>query len=300
MPHSILGAEFAQQNEVPNETTALSLGQFLNWPDVRLTINFRDLALTRTVQGNWEHELVFGDDPFVKISTKTNVMDKRVCSRIASPKTNPKAHTPILLTYFSAIIDAAAMMKMSNARQNEIEQIYGKFKKDLEDVEVVETKREHSQFLTPYKYMRTFDNDVHYDKAKSHGPKVQLREIINPEVVFSVDKSKFDIDRVGSWENDLMQYLDNLFNKQDRIHLDAFADMLKKCIIVTCTICDKTFEGLLCIIMIKNHLWEHYNKTKWTCVGCHKAFSQFDLTGPNNWSHDCVPLSNGASSPNVP
>lgn len=295
MPNLLLAAEFSQQIELPHETTIISLGQLLNWPDVRVTINFRHLTLSRMLRTNCEHELVFGDDAAINLDTKSNVMETRRCTAVISKKTNPMAYTPILLTYFSAIIDAAAAANMSQARRKEIEYIYGKFKSDFEHLQMVETKRDHSRFLAPYKYVRLFDNDTNYDKAKSHGPKVQLRETINPEVVFSVDKCKFDIDHIDSWENDVMEYLDNLFTKQDRHYLEGLVDMLKKCIVISCTICDKRFEGILCIVSIKGHLWEHYHKAKWSCVGCKQSFSTFELTGTKTWSHNCT-LPSGSPS----
>lgn len=295
MPNSLLAAETTRITETSSETSNISIAQLLNWPDVRVTINFRDLTLSRMTRGNLEHDLVFGDDTAIDLDTKPNVLETRQCNAIVSSKQNPLAYTPILLTYFSAIIDAAAMTEMSRARQNEIEQIYVAFKKDLEKINVVETKKDHSQFLAPFKYMRLFDNDTNYVKAKSHGPKVQLRETINPEVVFSVDKCKFDIDRLDHWENDVLKYLENLFTKQDKFCLEVFKEMLKKSVMVSCTICNKTFEGILCMVSIKGHLRDHYNKTDWACVRCKKSFSTFQLTGANNWSHNCSPNS-GMSS----
>lgn len=286
LPNSLLAAEFSQKKDMPSEPS-VSMGQLLNWPEVRVTVNFRDLTLTRMVRANYEHDLVFGDDSFIDLDTKPNVMETRLCTSIITNKTNPMTYTPILLTYFSAIMDAATIADMSRARRNELEQIYVKFKKDLENLKVLQTKRDYSQFLAPYKYVRLFDNDINYDKAKAPGPKVQLRETINPEVVFSVDKCKFDIDHTENWENGVLQYLDNLFTKQDKFCLDGLIDMLKKCIIVTCTICNKTFEGILCTVSIKGHLWEHYNKTEWTCVRCKKSFPTFELAGSNHWSHIC-------------
>lgn len=294
MPDTLLAAEFSRQTDPPPETSIISIGQLLNWPDVRVTIIFRDLTLSRVVRSNAEHDLVFGDDPYINLDTTPNVMEPRMSSAVVSSKSNPMAYTPILMTYFNAIIDAATIADMSRARRNEIELVYGKFQKDFEQLKVIETKKDYSQFLMPNKYVRLFDNDPKYNKATAHGLKVRLRETINPEVLFSVDKCKFDIDRMNHWEDEVMKYLDNLLVKQDKFHLEALVDMLKKCIIVSCTICNKTFEGILCIVSIKGHLWEHYNKAEWTCVRCKKSFSTFELTGANNWSHNCL-LMNGTS-----
>lgn len=295
MPNSLLAAEFHRPSETASDTSNITIGQLLNWPDVKVTIIFRDLTLSRMVRGNLEHDLVFGDDNAINLDTRPNVTESRQCNAIVSSKQNPLVYTPILLTYFGAIIDAAAMTDMSRARRNEIEQIYVTFKKDFEKLKVVETRKDHSQFLAPYKYTRLFDNDTNYDKAKSHGPKVQLRETINPEVVFSVDKCKFDIDRLDRWENEVLQYLHNFFTKRDQLCFEGLKDLLKKCIVVTCTICNKTFEGLMCIVSIKGHLRDHYHKTDWTCVRCKKSFSTIQLTGANSWSHNCS-LTNGMSS----
>lgn len=292
MPDSLLVAEFSQRNESPPELSIINLEQLLNWPDVRVTVNFRDLMISRMVRSNYEHDLVFGDDPAINLDTKPNTMDTRLRSMIVTNKSNPMVYTPILLTYFEAVINAAILADMSKARRNEIEQIYKKIVEDFEKLKVVETKKEHSRFLAPYKYVRLFNNDNKYDKVKSHGLKVQLRETINPEVVFSVDRCKFDIDQTENWEKDVLMYLDHLFTKQDKLLLESLVDILKKCIIVSCTICNKSFEGILCIVSIKGHLWEHYNKTNWTCVACKKSFSPLDLTGQANWSHKCE-LPNG-------
>lgn len=295
MPNSLLAAEFPRLSETSSETSNISIAQLLNWPDVQVTINFRDLTLSRMVRGNLEHDLVFGDDTAIKLDTKPNVMETRQCNAIVSSKQNPLVYTPILLTYFSAIIDAAAMTEMSKARRIEIEQIYVAFKRDFAKLKVMETKKDHSQFLAPYKYMRLFDNDTEYDKAKSHGQKVQLRETINPEVVFSVDKCKFDIDRIDQWESEVVQYLDNLFTKQDKFCLEGLKDMLKKCVIVSCTVCNKTFEGILCMVSIKGHLRDHYHKADWSCVRCKRSFSTLELTGAKNWSHICSPTNRMSS-----
>lgn len=294
MPDSLLAAEFTQRMERPPEISTINLEQMLNWPDIRLTINFRDLTISRMVRSNYEHDLVFGDDPVINLYTKPNVMETRLCSTIVTHKSNPMAYTPILLTYFEAVINAAIIADMSKARRNEIEEVYKKIAQDFEKLKVVETKKEYSRFLAPYKYVRFFDNDDKYDKVKSHGPKVQLRETINPEVVFSVDKCRFDIDQTENWEKSVLVYFDHLFVKQDKVLLDSLVEMLKRCIIVTCTICNKSYEGILCIVSIKGHLWEHYNQTNWSCVACKKSFSPLELTGQANWSHKCE-LPNGTS-----
>lgn len=287
LPGTMLACDFLRQIDSPPELSSISLSQLLNWPEVRVTINFRDFTLSRTIRANYEYELVFGNNNRVNLDTSANVMETQIMSAIVTSKTHPKVSTSILLTYFSALIDAAVIAEMSRARQTEIKHIYEKFQKDFEELNVVDTKKDHSHFVSAYKYMRIFDNDTKYVESKRHAPKVVMRETINPEVLFSVDKCKFDIDRIDSWENDLMAYLDSMLIKQDMASLNGLKEMLKKCITLSCTICSQDFEGLLCMISLKSHLMQHHNNTKWSCVHCEKSFSPFELTDTYNWFHKC-------------
>lgn len=286
MPNSMLSAEYAAHTDPTPDFSFLTTDQVINSPYIRITINIRDLTLTRTMRPNYAHDVVFGGDPLINVDTKPNIMATRLCTAIVSSKKNPKVYTPILLTYFSAIIEAASIAKLSQARRNELAQIFQNIQNDFEGVKLAELKMDYTRFLNPHKYVRLFNNDVNYNKAKAVGPKVLLRETINPEVVFSVDKCKFDIDHPSHWEKGVLDYLGDLLSKRDPIALNALADMLKKCVMVSCTICNTSFEGVMCILTMKGHLADHYHKKEFSCVKCKKEFDTLDLA-KSDWAHDC-------------
>lgn len=280
MPGNVLSAEMATEYSYAPPMPDLNVDQLMNWPGLTMTLTLRDVTFVRKVVANYSRDIVFGDDQYINVDKSENVTATRRISKTNSSKLGPVISKAMLDTYVAAFEDSLDLVDVSRPRIPEIKSILNKLKRDLKELPNLYLKTSYSFYPNKQKYMRIFDNE----KAKNV-PKTYLREVINPEVQFSIEKCTFLNESVATWEKELNDYFEKVFITRDKTQLNAIKDMSTKWVSFTC-MCNAQFSGALCIYSLNAHLAKHFYDKDWNCIQCNKSIGQFQLA-QNGWTHKC-------------
>lgn len=285
-PQNTLAAEVLMEYPPAPPLEEISFEQLLNWPGIGMVLSLRDITYTRRIVPHYEHSIVFGSNPHVNLDLTENVSKVRRYTTVTAQKIGPLVSKQVLETYISAIEASLQLVDVSKSRSAEILTILKIIKQDIESLNSICAKTSYSKYLNQQKYMRVFDNNTEQSAKHSQVTKTSLRETINPEVLFEIERCTFLNDKQSTWENDLATFFEDLFIKKDQKAMNSLRDIFKKCISFMCLICNKTFDGVLCIHAQKAHLAMHFYNKDWFCVKCGQTCSQFDLT-KDSWIHKC-------------
>lgn len=286
MPGNVLAAEVKSHYPPEPSMSDISLKQLLNWPGMAVTLTLRDVTYTRKLMPNFNRAVVFGNDQYVNLDQSENVTDTRRLSQTSSNKCGLLISKEIFETYSAAVGDALDVVDVSKTRIQEIQMIIEAMKDDLATLENLYLKTTFSRFPNSTKYMRAIDHKIDAAQKPHQTPDVYVREVINPEFEFTIERCTFTSESLASWKNVLCDYFDLLFVQRDHITLEAFREMIKKCISFECIICNEQFDGVLCIHAARAHLGKHFCDRKWSCINCQLSFSQADLVDMG-WKHVC-------------
>lgn len=286
LPQSILGAEVLLDYPTPPPLQDISLDQLLNWPGVGVVLSLRDITYTRNIVPHYEHSIVFGTDRHINLNKTENVTNIRRCANIITQKPGPPISKQIFETYIAAIEAATKLVDVSKSRSAEMQCILQKIKEDVEPMQALCAKTTYSKYPNKQKYMRTFDNEPDHGTKKRRVLKTFLREIINPEIMFTIERCSFLNHQQAMWEHEFCSFFEKLFVYKDQRSMNALKDIFKKCISFKCLICNTTFDGVLCAYATKAHLAMHYYDRDWSCIHCDHTWSQYDLAR-DGWSHKC-------------
>lgn len=265
----------------------IGLKQILNWPGVSFVISLDHIQVFHELLSNCERDIVIGDNRHINLRTSGNAMEVGLRLNVQSKKMYPTVHKELLKTYFNAMISAASQHDVLPSKMAEIRGSFGKIVDDISHIphDVIETKVTHSRFLNKQKYMRIFDND---DEPSSGTKKVYLREIINPEALFRIERSTMLTDRSEEWSEPVEEYFDNIFVTRFGADVQNLKEKFKKCLAMKCDSCNETFEGAMSTVTMKEHIKEkHFIDKPWECVKCKKSWTQFELT-EMDWKHECA------------
>lgn len=242
--------------------------------------------IRRTVP-HYEHSIVIGSDSRINLDLTENVTKIRRLVTMPDQKPGPLISKEVLETCISAIEASVQLVDVSRARSAELLAILQMIKQDIEPLESVCAKTLYSKYPNQQKYMRIFENDIEKSSTRRRQvAKTFLRETINPEVLFEIERCTFFKDNQSSWENGVSTFFENLFIKKDQITKNMLRDAFKKCVSFVCLICNKRFDGVLCMYATKAHIATHFFNKDWSCTKCDQAWSQFDLT-QSRWVHNC-------------
>lgn len=264
----------------------LNLSQLLNWPDIKMSIFLEHLTFAREVEQNFQRDLIFGNDKLVNISAQSNPTETRYLQKVQTSKVNSMVFKEIFEEYVTAIMEAAPLYEIGPSKLPEIEHSFQKILDDVKTIpsDSIQTRVTHSRFLNQHKYFRVIDNDP---KSVNGDLKVRLRETINPEVTFSIDKCTFRSDQPDVWVDALNEYFADIFGKRETQNRISLKDRFKKCLAAKCSRCNETFEGPLWIVKLKDHIGRHHFVDKpWRCVKCKGKWDQFELL-QMEWKHEC-------------
>lgn len=272
----------------------LNLAQLLNWPDIKMIIQLDYLTFSREIQENCERDLVFGDDIMIDIKCDKNPTETRYLQKVKSNKPPTMVSKDVFEVYVTSLIEAAPNYDVGPSKLPEIEQSFKKILDDVANVKCsnnsIQTKMTHSRFLNGQKYFCIFDdgNASGNDNNGNDGMRVRLRETINPEVNFSIDKCAFTSDLVAMWSSSLYSELEDILVKRPTHTRSNLRERYKRCLALKCERCNEEFEGPLWAVKLKDHIKQkHYVTKEWTCVRCLRKWDQFDLL-QMGWKHDCT------------
>lgn len=281
----LLIAEMPKEDQAAPKAPDVTLEQLLFWPDISVKITLPDITFTRCLASNVDRAIVIGDDENINLDKTPNVTEIRGIKKVVTNKTNGSISKEMFDVYISAIEQAATLVDISRTRLPEIQCIFQRIKRDMELLPCIQVKSEYSRFPNKYKYKRYFDNTT--EKSETEGrAKAVLREVINPEIIFDIERCNFQTEKLTEWEKDLCEYMENIFVKRQPAQLNTIKEIMKKCITIKCTICHETFDNALCMISAKAHLSKHFHDKHWQCFECKKSFSQVDLC-LMGWAHEC-------------
>lgn len=243
VPGNILQASVPTDYVPERPLQNLTLEQLINWPGVTTSLTLRDITYTRKLVSNYGRDIVFGTESDVNLDKSTNVTATRRVSQTASNKPGPEISKQMFETYINAIGDAVKLVEVSMSRARELETFIKMMKNDLGDLPQLFLKSSFSRYPNRQKYMRIFDNDTEYGLKPRKHPRVTLREVINPEIQFSIDRCTFPNETLSTWEGDLCNFFEMIFVKKDKATLEALKQMVRKCLSFNCGICNLNFSG---------------------------------------------------------
>lgn len=264
----------------------LNLTQVLNWPGIKLTINLDFLKFSREIKHNCERDLVFGDDILIGINTQRNPTETRYIQKAPTTRTYPLVSKDVLDAYVSALMEAAPQYKVGPSKLPEIEHAFRQMLDDVASVPFasIQSRIPHSRFLNGQKYFSIFNSP---SREHSSRIEVRLRENINAEVIFEIEKCGFPIDNMDDWQDKVLKHLEDVLIMPTGRTQEILKDRFKKCLVMKCEKCNETFEGALLAVTLKNHIKQkHFVDKQWTCVKCLRTWDQFDLLSMG-WKHDC-------------
>lgn len=285
----VLSAEIPEVYPKQPSFPELNLCQLLNWPDIKMTIALEHLTFVHEVKQNCERDLIFGNDSFVNVNTQINPDKTRYLQKVLTSKVNAMVSKDMCNAYVSALMEAAPMFEIGPAKLPEIEHSFQKTMNDVASIpfDSIQTRITHSQFLNKHRYVRVFDNDS--KSSSGDNLKVRLRETINPEVNFAIEKCCFTSDQllVNVWADAMEEYFKNVFVNRGSYQRDILRDRFKRCLTTTCEACNETFDGPLWVVKLKDHIKRsHFIDKPWTCVKCHGQWNQIELL-QMDWRHEC-------------
>lgn len=243
VPVNILQASLPTDYVPERPLQNLTLEQLINWPGVTTSLTLRDITYTRKLVSNYGRDIVFGTESDVNLDKSTNVTATRRVSQTVSKKPGPEISKQMFDTYINAIGDAVKLVEVSMSRARELETFIKIMKDDLGDLPQLLLKSSFSRYPNRQKYMRIFDNDTEYGLKPRKHPKVILREVINPEIQFSIERCTFPNETLSTWEDDLCNFFEMIFVKKDKATLEALKQMVRKCLSFNCGICNLNFSG---------------------------------------------------------
>lgn len=265
---------------------SLTFLQLLNWPGVSIKITLQHLTIESRLRPNFQRDVVFGKKNDINVDTTPNIMETRHV-KTALKRPTPTMSKELFDTYVSAMADAAHLCEVSESKRPEIECALKKVLASMATVKtpLIETVTKHSRFLNKHKYMRLFDNDTHYKESSGY-LKATLREVINPETRFSVEKCVIRNENPEIWLESIDSYFKEIFSDKGKSD-STVRDMYKRCITLRCFSCNQNFDGALCAITLKEHIQrKHFVNKPWQCVKCKQCWSQFELV-QMEWKHEC-------------
>lgn len=281
----LLSAEVPSVYPAPPAFPDLNLTQLLNWPDIKIMINLEYLKFSREIKQNCERDLVFGDDILIGIDEQKNPKETRYIQKAPTTRTYPLVSKDVLDAYVSTLMEAAPQYKVGPSKLPEIERAFRQMLNDIASVPFssIQTRIPHSRFLNPHKYFCIFNAQT----SGSGNFEVRLRETINPEVIFEIEKCVFLTDQMNDWQDTVLKHLEDVLVKPNIRMQDTLKERFKRCLVMKCEKCNETFEGALLAVTLKNHIKQkHFVEKQWTCVKCLRTWDQFELLNMG-WKHDC-------------
>lgn len=281
-----LSADVPSVYPAPPTFPDLTLTALLNWPGIKTTINLDHLKFSREIKPNCERELVFGNDHRIGMSTQHNQMQTRYIQKVPTTRTYPLVSKDILDAYISALVTAAPQYKVGPQKLSEIEHALQQILDDIASVPFasMQSRVPHSRFLNEQKYYSVFESPI---KERTGKIEVRLREIVNPEVNFEIEKCGFPMDSMDEWQEKVLKYLEDVLIAPSGRAQDILNERFKKCLVMKCEKCNETFEGALLNVTLKNHIKQkHFVDKQWTCVKCDETWDEYEMLNMQ-WKHEC-------------
>lgn len=287
----MLVSEMPDIYPAPQVLPDVKFDQLLYWPGVCINISVEHLQIMHEIKSNIERQIVIGGDALHDIDKTANPLETRYIQKVPSSKTHPMFSKEMFDLYISALGDAAKIneVQVQASKLAELETAFDLVRKDVATVPLneLQTKMIHSRFLNKYKYVRYFDNCTD-TPTKNRNAKAIMRETINPQIDFYVDKCTFTNDNCDMWNDHMDEFFKNVYIKRTKVLTDSLRERYKKCILLRCDLCYQPFEGPLCVVSLLIHMKEkHYFAKDWSCVNCEKSWSHLQLLSMK-WKHDCI------------
>lgn len=267
----------------------VSFTELLNWPDVSIKITLDHIQFVHSLKANYERDVVFGSQIGINIDKRENVLALQQIKGLPSSKLKPTIAKELFETYVQGMSVAAPRFGVSASRKNEIDVSFKKAIAEVSSVPspLIETRTKYARFLNKHKYMRIFDNDKKFHKENPNGYlKVILREVMNPQVVFQIEKCSIQSEKPEIWLKALDEYFRDIFGGGCKTSASQ-RDRYKKCISMRCSECDEKYDGPLCVVSMKEHIKDkHFVDKPWQCIKCRKRWTQSDLA-QMEWHHEC-------------
>lgn len=221
----------------------------------------------------------------IGIDKQKNHTETRYIQKVQTSRVYPIASKDVLDAYVSTLIEAVPRYKVGPTKLFEIESAFRKMLSDIASVPLplIQTRIPHSRFLNQHKYFCIFDPS----KGESKQIEVRLRETINPEVIFEIEKCAFLTEHIDNWQEQVLRHLEEVVLPPSSRVQDALKDRFKRCLVIKCEKCNEVFEGALLAVTLKNHIKQkHFVEKEWTCAKCLRVWDQFELLNME-WKHDC-------------
>lgn len=261
-----------------------------DYPGIELTIALPSFVFTRRIEANFKRDLVLGHDRTFATLEEKNVEQTRFKNCVFSSKLNSEISTILISKYLGEIENVMSNTVSLSTRKNIIKHVFDMINNDLKNDTTVYRKMNHSRLLNSYEYYRDFDNDTIENNENIHFHSAVLRETINPELLFTIERCSFTNDNLVDEKNsnDFLEFFRNICIHKTTETEFAFVDTLKKCLKIKCTFCNVEFEGAICISVAIDHYQKHHlNSTEFKCTNCYEKFSQNKLV-KCNWKHECT------------
>lgn len=264
----------------------INFEQLLHWPGVSVCISVDHLQIRHSFKANIQRQITFGAEPLIELPLDENCLDTRYITAAPTTRRNPLLAKRPMLDYMPALLEAGSVYDMQASRKSELKTALDLVASDLNAVPFseIELRSTHSRFVNKYKYVRYFAHEM---EAMRDVEPAAMREIINPEVNFCVDKCIFSVDNCDEWMNKMEDYLRDMFERRAKVFGDGLRERFKKCITLQCLFCYVSFDGPLGSVSMAAHMKDkHYFAKNWLCTNCKQSWSHVELLSMK-WKHEC-------------
>lgn len=270
----------------PPTMADISLKQLFNWPGVSFTIQLEHFSIVYEFKTNIKRDVVISDNNYINLrKDEENVMETRYIQNVASKKEQRTVSKDMLRCYLGAILQVAPLHDVPKSKLSETEAAFQKILELISTVndDLIEMNSTHSQLMNKYKYVRMIDN--HTDQSYSR--KAKIREIINPEGTFRIDRCTLSMEETDVWLDAVETYFEEILITRRGQDAKSLKERIKKCLSMRCELCNIHFEGAMSTVSMKEHVKDkHFYDRPWECVFCNKYWTQFELTDMA-WKHEC-------------
>lgn len=284
--NKMLACDMPEVYPPPPTMADITLKQLFNWPGVSFTIQLEHFSITYEFKTNIKRGVVIGDNNYIDMQKdEENVMEMRYIQSHASKKEQRTVSKDMITCYLGAILQAAPLHDVPKTKLSETEAAFQKILELIAPIEddLIEMKSTHSQLTNKYKYVRIIDN--HTDQ--SYSKKAKIREMINPECTFRIDRCTLSMEETDVWLDAVEKYFEEILITRRGQNAKNLKDRIKKCLTMRCELCSMQFEGAMTTVSMKEHVKDkHFFDKPWECTFCNKSWTQFELTDMT-WKHEC-------------
>ncbi|KAF5289739.1 hypothetical protein FQA39_LY03656 [Lamprigera yunnana] len=273
----------------------ISCQQFLNWPNVSVTVKLPDISITRKNTHIYNRFVGLKGDTMI-VPDMEDIVHITKTTEVKQVDLKPYTYN-FFSYYFLQLNDV--LSKISNIKQNRLDEIKAIFKEYLKDLQEMNLYNMTmcSNIMIGYRigrcrYVRNKKvTAASNNQERSSQRGVNFYEIITPQVDialhhFNVHQDLHSQNHVSFQSlNALLYKIEGKSSHPDIASLHSFIN--NESITFSCTLCNENFGGIDAYSNITDHFRKIHKSEQ--AVLCYKCGKQFEIKflAKKRWSHRC-------------